>query len=66
MKESEIIMALKNTENRTRLSNGNSWLIWDDSTDEWVVYHHAYRARNSTEKYRGENERIAVKKLFED
>lgn len=50
-----------------RVSNGDRWLVIDEVYrlgGEFVVYERTYRAKRTTEVYRGEDEEEAVKILL--
>jgi Mg2+/Co2+ transporter CorB len=60
-----IIEAIKNINHELRLTNHNKWLVWDDSTDEYVVYELKKTARLATELSRTIHQEEAVKDLLD-
>jgi hypothetical protein len=58
-----IIELLKSGE---RITVGNRWLVWDDYTELWVVYEHAYRKKRVKIIIETESEELAVAKLIEE
>lgn len=42
MKSETIMDALKDEDNNVRLACEGRWMIWDNQTNEWVVYEHRY------------------------
>lgn len=49
-----------------RVTIGRSWLVWDDSTKEWVVYTQLWGAKKARVLYRGDSEEDAVKVLMQE
>ena len=43
-----------------RLSAVNTWMVWDNSQQAWVVYHQGYRKRRSKQVIVTQNEDEAV------
>ncbi len=43
----KIIEALKNPDETIRLDNGEKWMVWDDVSEEWVVYQHKPYAKTA-------------------
>ena len=56
--------ALKSKDFSVRVVNYSNWLIWDDSTNEWVVYTRPYYAKKTKILYHGKNESGAVRFLI--
>ena len=62
MSETKISDVLKKTGARLSIDN-YKWLVWDDATNEWVVYYRGKYKRISVELIRTESEQVAVKIL---
>ena len=56
----DIIGALKADSSQARVTCGNAWLYWDETTNEWIVLERKFGARKNTELYRGADESKAV------
>ena len=55
-----IIEALKADSSQVRVTSGNTWMYWDEVTNEWAVMTHRYKSHHSTEIYRGESDAVAA------
>ena len=44
----------------SRISIGNTWLYYDNLTNEWVVLEHRYERHKSDTLYRGTNLKRAI------
>lgn len=64
MKYQNATEALKNNVgDEVRLSSGNAWMYWDESTLEWVVMYRKYGGKKNTAIYRGASETDALEAL---
>lgn len=43
----DVIKALKDKDKNLRVSNGEKWLVWDETKPAWVVYSRPRRARKT-------------------
>ena len=41
----QTITELLKAKNGARLSLGNSWLVWDEASEEWAIYRQKYGER---------------------
>ena len=60
-----IYEALKLEDTDIRVTNGDRWLVWDTTFNEWVVYQKAYYKRDTTCLYRGDSADEAIGVLIE-
>lgn len=64
--EMKIVDAIKNKDLSLRVSNGDTWMYWDETTEEWIVLFRPYGAKKNREMYRGGDEDEAVNILMRE